>query len=223
MHVIQEKLLFLSKSNNLAKMSLREMASAIGLRDESPQKIKHHLQQLEKRGFLSIDRGKGVMDRSEPSPGWAKGILESTASIFSIPILGTANCGPAIIFAEENFQGFLRVSTKLVGRSQPDGLYAIKADGSSMNRAEINGKRIEDGDYVIINANDKNVYSKDVVLAIIDGKATIKRFINDKQNDQFVLMADSSFDYEPIYLHPSDDFAISGKVVAIIKKPNLTS
>lgn len=221
MHTIQEKLLFLSKSSNLAKLSLREMAAAIGLPDESPQKIKHHLQQLEKRGFISIDRAKGVMDRSDPSPGWANGVLESSTNIFSIPILGTANCGPATVFAEENFQGFLRISPKLVGRSQPDGLYAIKADGSSMNRAEINGKRIEDGDFVIINANDKNVYSKDVVLAIIDGKATIKRFINDKNNDQVVLMADSSFDYEPIYLHPSDDFAVSGKVVAVVKRPTI--
>jgi repressor LexA len=220
MHVIQEKLLFLSKSKNLAKMSLREMAQAIGLPDESPQKIKHHLQQLEKRGFLTIDRTKGVMDRSSSTPGWAKGLLETTSSIFSIPILGTANCGPATFYAEENFQGFLRVSTKLIGRSRPTGLYAIKADGSSMNRAEINGKRIEDGDYVIINANDKSANSKDVVLAIIDGKATIKRFIDDKQNDQFVLMADSSFDYEPIYLHSSDDFTISGKVVAVVKRPN---
>ncbi|MBK8363224.1 MAG: hypothetical protein IPL24_05910 [Bacteroidetes bacterium] len=142
-------------------MSLREMASAIGLRDESPQKIKHHLQQLEKRGFLSIDRGRGP-DRSEPSLGWAKN-SRIYRKHFSNPILGTANCGPAIIFLKKK-SGLLRVSTKLVGRSQPDGLYAIKADGSSMNREEINGKRIEDGDYVIINANDKNVYSKDVVL-----------------------------------------------------------
>jgi len=31
--------------------------------------------------------------------------------------------------------------------------------------------------------------------------------------------ADSSFDYEPIYLHSNDDFSISGKIIQIIKKP----
>jgi hypothetical protein len=36
---------------------------------------------------------------------------------------------------------------------------------------------------------------------------------------QIVLQADSSFDYDPIYLHPDDDFSISGTVVDVIKKP----
>lgn len=220
MHNIQEQLLELSKKNNLARLSLREMAKAIGLPNESPQKIKHHLIQLEKKGFLRIDRIKGVMDSTSLTPGWAKGLLKKANKLFSIPIIGTANCGPATIFAEQNFQGFLRVSNKLIHRSQPTGLYAIKADGLSMNRAEINGKRIEDGDLVIIDSNDKNVSTGDVVLAIIDDKATIKRLIVDEPNKQIVLMADSSYDYAPIHLHSDDDFSVSGKIIEIIKKPS---
>jgi SOS-response transcriptional repressor LexA len=159
-----------------------------------------------------------MMSRSASAPDWAKGLLDKAARLFSIPVLGTGNCGPATLFAEENFQGFLRVSSKLVKRSKPTGLYAIKADGSSMNRAEIDGKRIENGDFIIVNKDDKNVRTGDVVVALIDNKATIKRFIDDRANGQIVLVADSSFDYEPIYLHPDDDFNISGKVVAVIKK-----
>ena len=220
MHQIQEKLLGLSKKENLAKLSLREMAKGIGASRESPQKIKHHLLQLQKKGFLTIDRIKGLMGRTSSTPGWAKGLLEVKTKLFSIPIIGTASCGPATIFAEQNFEGFLRVSNKLVGRSRPDGLYAVKADGSSMNRAELNdGKKIEDGDYAIIDSNTKNPSNDDVVLTIIDNKATIKRFIDDRKNNQIVLKADSSFDYEPIYLHPDDNFSISGKVIAIIKNP----
>lgn len=218
LHPIQEKLLEISKKENLAKLSLREMASRIGMPKESPQKIKHHLLQLQKKGFLTIDRIKGIMDRSSSTPGWAKGLLNKSENLFSIPVVGTANCGPATIFAEPNFQGFLKVSSKLIGRSKPNGLYAIKTDGASMNRAEINGKRIEDGDYVIIDGKNKVAEDKDVVLTIIDNKATIKRFINDKENNQVVLRSDSSFDYEPIYLHPKDNFSISGKVISIIKK-----
>jgi SOS-response transcriptional repressor LexA len=218
MHIIQEKLLQLSKKENLAKLSLRGMGHAIGLPKESPQKIKHHLQQLEKRGFLNIDRVKGVMDRSSDTPGWAKGLLDTASQLFSIPIIGTANCGPATIFAEPNFQGFLRVSGKLIGRAKPTGLYAIKADGTSMNRAEVKGKKIEDGDFVIVDSNEKTPETNDVVLAIIDNKATVKRFINDVKNEQIVLRAESSYDYEPIYLHPSDDFTISGKIVGVIKR-----
>jgi SOS-response transcriptional repressor LexA len=185
MQVIQEKLLGLSKGKNLAKLSLRDMAEAIGMPGQSPQKIKHHLLQLQKKGFIAIDRAKGTMDRISSSPGWAKGLLHKASHLFSIPIIGTANCGPATIFAEQNFEGILRVSSKLIGCSKPAGLYAIKTNGS----------------------------------AIIDNKGTIKRYIDDRANGQIVLKADSSYDYEPIYLHPDDDFSISGKIVAVIKKP----
>lgn len=217
MHPIQDKLLALSKRENLAKLSLREMASLTGMPNVSPQKIKHHLLQLQKKGFLTIDRNQGVMKRVENTSTWAKGLLNKTSQLFSIPIIGTANCGPATIYAEENFQGFLKISSKLIGRTKPTGLFAIKTDGSSMNRAEINGKRIEDGDYIIVDKNDVNVATGNVVLAIIDNKATIKRFIDDRQNGQIVLKADSSFDYEPIYLHPDDEFSINGKVIQVIK------
>ncbi|HUZ92486.1 MAG TPA: S24 family peptidase [Candidatus Paceibacterota bacterium] len=218
MHSIQDKLLDLSKRENLAKLSLRDMAKEIGLPGESPQKIKHHLLQLQKKGFLSIDKAKGVMERASSTPGWARGLLDKTSSLFSIPIVGTANCGPATIFAEQNFHGFIRVSSKLIGRAKPTGLYAIKADGSSMNCAEIGGRKIEDGDFMIVDKNQTDPKTGDAVLAIIDNKATVKRFIDDRKNGQIVLRADSSFDYEPIYLHPDDDFSISGKVVGVIKR-----
>jgi SOS-response transcriptional repressor LexA len=195
------------------------MAEDIGSPGESPQKIKHHLLQLQKRGFLTIDRAKGLMARTPTQPGWAKGLLESTSRIFSIPVVGTANCGPATIFAEQNFQGFLKVSSKLVGRSKPAGLYAIKADGSSMNRAQIDGRRIEDGDYILIDSKSRDAKTGDVVLAIVDGRATVKKFIDDHTNGQIVLMAESSFDYAPIYLHEDDDFTINGKAVGVIKRP----
>lgn len=219
MHPIQEKLLELSKKENLAKLSLREMASHIGMPKESPQKIKHHLMQLQKRGFLQIDRAKGMMDRTSLNANMVKGLLKKASRLFSIPVVGIANAGPATIFAEQNVQGFLRVSSKLVGRQRPRGLFAIKVDGTSMNRAEINGQRIENGDYVIIDKDDLDVSTNDVVLAIVDNKGTIKRFIDDREHGQIVLMADSSYDYEPIHLHPDDHFSINGKIIGVIKRP----
>jgi SOS-response transcriptional repressor LexA len=160
------------------------------------------------------------MAKSSAKPGWAKGYPGQSPTMFSIPIVGTANCGIATIFAETNFQGFLKISNKLVGIDFPDDLYAIKTEGSSMNKAEVKGRKIEDGDYVIVNGKEKDFFNNDIVLAIIDSKATIKRFIDDRIHGQIVLKADSSFDYDPIYLHPDDDFNISGKVVAVVKNPS---
>lgn len=220
MHPIQRKLLELSKKKNLAKLSLREMAKLIGMPQESPQKIKHHLLQLQKKGFFSLDRNQGVMNLIGDKSKKIEGLSEKLSTLFSIPIIGVANCGPANIFADENFQGFLKVSNKLIHRSKPDGLFIIKADGFSMNKANIEGKTIDDGDYMVVDKNSLNPRTGDIVLAIIENKATVKRFIDDRENGQIVLMADSSFDYEPIFLHPDDDFQINGKVIGIIKKPN---
>lgn len=218
MHSIQEKLLALSKRENLADLSLRKMAEKIGMPNESPQKIKHHFSQLEKKGFFTLNKSGGALQHTA---AWASTIINNGAELFSIPIIGVANCGPANVFAETNFQGFIKVSSRLLRRNNVDGMFAIKADGASMNRAEFqDGKKLEDGDYAIVDSNKKVPSNNDIVLAIIENKATIKRFIKDTINKQIVLMADSSYDYEPIYLHSDDEFMISGKVVDIIKRPN---
>lgn len=218
MHTIQEKLLELSKKPNFGNLSLRAMAAAIGMPTESPQKIKHHLSQLEKKGFFSVDKSKKSVSHTSK---WDTNLIKNGSKIFSIPIIGMANCGPANVFADINYQGFIKVSSNLLSRKSAKGLYAIKSDGSSMNNAEISGKKLEDGDFAIVDSNQNSPNNNDVVLAIIDNKATIKRFIEDKKNKQIVLMADSSFDYEPIYLHPDDDFIINGKIVGVIKKPKI--
>lgn len=217
MHPIQQQLLELARTENLAKITLREMAAKIDVRDVSPQQIKHHLQQLQKKGLLAVNRSAGTTTR-QPRAAISRGLTSASTKLFSIPIVGTANCGPATLFAEQNFEGILRVSSRLIGRSRPGGLFALRADGASMNRAEISGRTIEDGDYVIVDSHDKSIRTNDVVVAIIDNKATIKRFIDDRVNGQFVLKADSSFDYEPIHLHPEDDFSINGKAIAVVKR-----
>jgi SOS-response transcriptional repressor LexA len=197
------------------------MADAIGEGAESPQKIKHHLVQLERKGFIRIDRDNGVAERTPSSASRSVGLVSGPGGLFSIPIVGTANCGPATVFAEQNIDGFLRVSSRLVGRKRPDGLFAVRADGSSMNRAMVGGRPIDDGDLVIIDSMSKDADTGDVVLAVIDGKATIKKFINDRENGQVVLAAQSSYDYEPIYLHPDDNFEINGKAVSVVKRPKV--
>ncbi len=218
MHPIQRKLLALSKSTNLAQITLRQIAVEIGLAGQSPQKIKHHLEQLQRKGLLVIDRSAGTMSSLSTKPTRSSGALGTATNLLSIPIVGTANCGPATIFAEQNFEGILRVSGRLIGRARAKGLYALKARGASMNRAKVGGRSIEEGDYVVVDSNDRSIRTNDVVVAIIDGKATIKRIIDDRTNGQVVLKADSSFDHEPVHIHPEDDFEISGKAVAVVKR-----
>jgi repressor LexA len=215
LHPIQEKLLRLAQNRNISSLSLRELGGLVG--DRSPQKIKHHLGQLEKRGLLRIDRVKGTIER--PKTGWIDGFLQDGKRLLRIPIVGAANCGPAEMLAEENVVGYLRVSNSLVKRQSNEGLFAVRADGFSMNQATVHGEHINDGDYLIIDGNDCSPHEGEVVLSVIDGAANIKRFHKDVAHNQIVLSSDSTEDFAPIYISADDDFFVNGKVIDVVKRP----
>ena len=217
MHEIQKKLFKLAQEKNLAQYTLREIAEMVG--ETSPQKIKHHLQQLEKRGLIRVDKAKGVIQKTGTS--WV-GEHGTRTKLVAIPILGTANAGPARAIAEQNIEGFLRISDSLLRHRGSRHFFALKVDAPSMNRVEIDGKRIEDGDYAIIDYEYKNPKNGDIVLSIIDGAANIKKFYRDEDGN-IVLVSDSTQDFPPIYIHKDDDYMINGKVVQVVKKPKINS
>lgn len=216
MHKIQQELLRVAQEKNLGQYTLREIGSFIG--ESSPQKIKHHIQQLQTKGLIKIDKMKGIIKKTTQE--WERSLSGNT-KLLTIPILGSVNAGPAQIFTETNIEGFLKISSTLLApvKTKEPRFFALKVSGVSMNRAKIEGKRIEDGDYVIVDVSDKHVKNGDIVLSIIDGMANIKRFFLDKENNQVVLMSESTKDFPPIYIHEDDDFMINGKVVQVIKKP----
>jgi SOS regulatory protein LexA len=213
-HELQQKLLKLAQDNNLGQYTLREIGAMLG--EGSAQKIKHHLNQLEKRGLIRIDRAKGIIEKTQQ--GRVKGLLRG-ARLLAIPILGSTNAGPARVLAEANIEGYLKVSSTLLGRRSNHRLFALRVVGPSMNRAEVDGKRIEDGDYVVVDCESTSPRNGDIVLSIIDGMANIKRFYRDNQHDQIALVSDSTGAFPPICIHADDDYQINGKVVQVIKKP----
>ena len=56
-----------------------------------------------------------------------------------------------------------------------DNLFAVRVDGNSMNLKEINGKKITNGSYVLVKKTS-TAENGDIVLAIVNGNATIKEF-----------------------------------------------
>jgi repressor LexA len=215
MHETQAQLLTLIKSRKKADLgvhSLRQIAKFIG-QEGKPQVVKYHLGQLEKAGLIQLDLAKGVIKPVK------RGFAEGVKSVFySIPIVGSANCGPQTIFAEERTEGYLKVSSTLLPKRRQD-LYALVASGSSMNKAKVRGNlTIEDGDFVIVDKAQMTPKDGDIIVAVIDGMATIKRYKLDREEERILLEADSTESYTPIMIHPEDDFQISGKVIDIIKK-----
>jgi SOS-response transcriptional repressor LexA len=208
-HQIQQQLLDLAQQHDLRKMGLRQIGRIIGV--DHPQQVKFHMKKL---GLLDGDKKITPKRIRSPLKGGSKGLL-------SIPILGLANCGDATMFAEAKTEGLLSISRKLLSTAHIDNLFAVKASGVSMNKASVNGKNINDGDYVIVDGDDRNVKTGDYVLSVIGGLANIKRFTEDKTHRQIVLQSESSQFFPPIHIHEDDldDYLVNGKVIEIIKQP----
>lgn len=207
MHTLQEKLLKVIDEKNIGNLTLRQIGKMVD--EKLPQKIKHHLSQLERKGFILIDRKNKKISRISNR-------AKSSDIFISIPIIGAANCGPATIYADQNIEGYLKVSKRLAPNKK--SVFAIKADGNSLNRANIKGKNIENGDYVIVDSESISPYDGDYIVSIIDGMANIKKYRLDKKNNRIALLSESTQEYTPIFIHQSDDFRISGKVVGVIKR-----
>lgn len=206
MHQIQRKILNFADSLNLKRDGLRQIGRLVG--ELHPFKVSYHLKKLEEKGFIKIDKITGAITRIKNE--------KQTGLFLSIPVLGAANCGAANIFADENFEGYIKVSKHILKSN--DGIIAIKARGNSMNKAVINGQNIEDGDYVIIDTM-KQPQQNSYVLAIIDNCANIKRLFIDKKNKIISLISESTENHPAIFIHEKDKFLINGIVKGIIKNP----
>ncbi|MDD4902137.1 MAG: S24 family peptidase [Patescibacteria group bacterium] len=217
LHLIQQKLLVLAREQNLAGLTLRKIGELIG-EPNSPQKIKHHLEKLIEKGLLLVGA-----DGKTLKP--ASGGIDEKSKLISLPIIGSANCGEAAVCAEQKVEGYLKISLKILGddlKTKLADLFVLRAVGNSMNHANVKGKNIEEGDFVIVEKKQDIPDNGDYVVSTIDGLANIKKFIFDKQNKQIALVSESSLDLPPIYIHEDDysAYLVCGKVVDVIKKPD---
>lgn len=173
----------------------------------------YHLSKLKKEGYLEREsRARSI--RLQPFDfNMSLGGNIMSIEFISVPLLGSANCGPAELLAEENVEAYIRVDKKSLPRKS--GIFALRASGNSMNRAKIHGKNIETGDIVLIDSEDRVAQNGDYVLSIIDGKANLKRFKIEK--GQVMLVSESTEDFKPILIMPGDDWLINGKIISIIK------
>lgn len=177
----------------------------------------HYMRKLEEGKYLTreANQPRGVMLQPFDFSMSLSGTL-SGFEFISVPLVGSANCGPALLLAEENIEGYLTVKRELLPRAS--GIFALRASGNSLNRAKVKGKTIESGDMVLIDSEDRNIKDDDYVLAIIGGAANLKKYKFDRKQNQIMLLSESTEAFKPIIILPGDDFAINGKVVGVIKK-----
>jgi len=212
MNKIQSELLALSQRQDLSMLGLRETARLLNVKN--PETIKYHLRKLREAGLLNV--ASSVINRIE------KNKLGSS-DLITIPIRGSANCGPATHYATNDIEGYIKVSSSLLKTKNYADLYALRATGTSMDQAHIDGKPVVDGDYVIVDGSQREAINGRYVVAVIDNLANIKKVRLDKANEQLVLLSESSDEYLPIFIHPDDSHEnlVSGLVVQVIRKPRI--
>jgi SOS-response transcriptional repressor LexA len=209
MHEIQRRLLALAEHDDIAKMSLRKVGERVGVQHAA--QVRHHLNYLVKQGRL-VKNAAGSFAMPDTSL--------SKSTLLTIPFMGEADCGEATMLATGQVQGYLSISPRMSHYTSTKNLYTLKAKGDSMDRASINGKSIEDSDYVLVHkCNASEVSDGDYIVSIFDSLANIKRLHIDRAHNRVVLLSESHRSRPPIIIaaEDMDYYEIVGKVVDVIK------
>ncbi|MBS0210412.1 MAG: repressor LexA [Planctomycetes bacterium] len=175
--------------------TIQELADSLEI---SPASVHEQINQLVRKGYLKRSGGKtrGLVVLRKPQ--------DHPSRLVPIPLVGTVAAGwPS--WSEEDVLGEVLVEQDLAAR---DRCFALAVRGESMRSAGIG-----DGDVVIIRQQPL-AECGDIVVALVDGEATVKRLF--LQDHTIELQPESPLKkYRPIPIGPETDFRIVGKVVAV--------
>lgn len=166
--------------------------------------------------YLNSLEEKGLITRASKSEG-IKLVHDSEISFVDVPVLGMANAGSPTLVAEQDVEGYIKISKQLYGNKK---LFAIRISGDSMNLSSINNKHINDGDFILVDQECKEFQNGDKVLVVIDGLATVKTYRHMEPGMIGLFPESNNTIHQPIYLTPDDDFIINGKVIDVLKYNN---
>lgn len=173
--------------------SVREICEAVSLKSTST--VHGHLKRLEKKGLI----------RRDPSKPRALEIAELSTpkkEMVNIPIVGKITAGLPIL-ATENIEDTFPIPLDFIKHDRE--LFILRVSGQSMIKAGIN-----DNDLAIIE-NAQSANNGDIVVALIDDSATIKRFFKEKDH---IRLQPENDTMDPIIV---DDCKILGKLVGIFR------
>lgn len=174
--------------------AVREICEAVHLKSTSS--VHSHLETLEKNGYIRRDPTKPrAIEITDDEFNLAR------REIVNVPILGRVAAGEPI-FAEQNIEGYF----PLLPEDMPSGeAFMLKVSGDSMINAGI-----FDGDKILIK-KQTTASNGEVVVALVDDSATVKRFY--KEDDHYRLQPEND-SMEPIIV---PEVEILGKVVGLYR------
>jgi repressor LexA len=179
--------------------TLREICTRFGF--ASTLSAREHLRLIEQKGYLKRipGRRRGV----KVLAGFAREADETVR----VPIVGRAAAGRPIT-SVENLEGYVHLDKKWYrGRN----LFGLRIAGESMKDAGI-----RDGDVVIVKKQE-TAEQGEIIVAMVRGEVTVKHF--HRNNGGVVLKAaNEQFPDTVIEAPGSDDFAVAGKVIGVMRK-----
>lgn len=182
--------------------TVREMCKAVKV--SSTSTIFYYLNKLENSNKIKKNPNKNraleVVDNNDCQLTTID--YTSSGNLTKIPVLGTVTCGDPILAVQTSEEYFMVSPTLFKGSD----LFMLTAKGDSMINAGI-----YDGDKIVLR-QQSYADNGDIVAAMIDESATIKRFY--KENGHYRLQPENDT-MSPIIV---DDVKILGKVVGLVRK-----
>ncbi len=207
----QQEILNFMKSRILEKgypPSVREICEAVSLKSTSS--VHAHLETLEKNGYIRRDPAKpraieildDDFDISARSNSF-KSTMNDTPSreMVSVPMVGTVAAGQPLL-AVENVTDFFPLPVDILPNAET---FMLRVKGDSM----IN-MGIFEGDQIIVERKN-TARNGEVIVALVDDSATVKRFY--KEDGHFRLQPEND-SMEPIIV---DHCEILGKVIGLVR------
>jgi repressor LexA len=202
--------------------TLREIGEHFNIR--STNGVNDHLKALEKKGHLRREDLKSRAMRPVLPDGSGEvvplrrsamgtGVMEVVSpgvgdDMAEVPILGRVAAGQPIL-AIEHATDTVRIDRVLLGGHRE--VFGLRIVGESMIE-----DGILDGDYVFVNKTT-SARAGDIVVAMIEGEATVKRFYPEGDRIRF---QPANSNMQPIFVHRSDlkSVDIIGIVVGVYRK-----
>jgi repressor LexA len=186
--------------NNNRPPTIREIGDEFGMR--STGTVRDNLRALEKKGYIHLKaraaRGIELCQR-EDTP-MASGSRR-------IPVLGRIAAGQPLL-AVENIDDHIDIDERFLGKGS--AIFGLTVLGDSMRDAGI-----YDGDYVFVRKQD-TADNGDIVAAIIDDEATVKRYFHEGNR---IRLQPANDTMAPIYVSPEQaEIMIAGKVVGVFRE-----
>ncbi len=175
--------------------SVREICKKMGLTSTST--VFYHLKKLEDEGLINRGYGKNRAIKVNIQTS-----ENSNKNLFNV--IGKVAAGKPI-FAVENIENQIEIPPELFGINTGD-MFILNVSGDSMVNAGI-----FNGDKIIVKKQE-TAENGEIVVAMIDDSATVKRFYNEKGHVR--LQPENDF-MEPIIV---DDCKILGIVTGLIRQ-----